>query len=139
VTYALHVTLLYAGFLGLFLIVLSFNMVKSWGRDGRPQKNSPEAVRATALVTSFTDFVPMALILMAGAELMGVSASILHVLGAALVSARVMHAFGSNFTRGSGALRFLGAQITYFVIALLSFGCLFIFAMPELIGLDLRP
>jgi uncharacterized membrane protein YecN with MAPEG domain len=45
-----------------------------------------------------------------------------------------MHAFGSNRLRSSDALRFLGAQITYLVLTVASFCCLFFYAMPTLVG-----
>jgi uncharacterized protein len=130
-----HVVLLYAGILGLLLVVLSFNMMKCWVRAaGMGKQSDPDLSRAEALVSSFTDYVPLTLFLMAGAEANGAPAAVLHVLGFCLVLARFMHAFGSNYSRGSDALRFLGAQMTYLVLTVASFCCLFFYAMSALVG-----
>ena len=67
-----HVILLYAGILGLLLVVLSFNMMKCWVRAaGMGKQSDPDLSRAEALVSSFTDYVPLTLFLMAGAEANG--------------------------------------------------------------------
>ncbi|MFA5041712.1 MAG: MAPEG family protein [Bdellovibrionales bacterium] len=131
----IHVTLLYAGLLGLLLVILSFNMMKSWVRViGRGEQNDPDLRRAEALIGSFTDYVPLALLLVVGVEVCGAPAPAIHVLGGTLVVARFMHAFGSNRSRGADALRFLGAQLTYLVLTVASFGCLFFYAMPTLVA-----
>jgi uncharacterized membrane protein YecN with MAPEG domain len=44
-----------------------------------------------------------------------------------------MHAFGSNRSKSADALRFLGAQLTYLVLAVASFSCLLFYAMPSLV------
>lgn len=129
-----HVVLLYAGILGLLLVVLSFNMMKNWVRAvGEGGQNDPDLRRAEALVGSFTDYVPLTLLLIAGVEVCGAPVWALHTLGILLVAARLMHAFGSNRTQGSDALRFLGAQLTYLVLTVVSFGCLYFYAMPTLV------
>jgi uncharacterized protein len=130
-----HVVLLYAGLFGLLLVVLSFNMMKSWVRAVELGKQSdPDLRRAEALVSSFTDYVPIALFLIGVAEASGAPSSAIHMLGAGLVVARLMHAFGSNYSRSSDALRFFGAQLTYLVLTVASFSCLFFYAMPSLAG-----
>ncbi|MFA4994479.1 MAG: MAPEG family protein [Bdellovibrionales bacterium] len=130
----IHAVLLYAGILGLLLVVLSFNMMKHWVRAVREGgQDDPDLRRAEALVGSFTDYVPLTLLLIAGVEACGTPVFAIHGLGATLVAARLMHAFGSNRTQGADALRFLGAQLTYLVLTVASFGCLFFYAMPSLI------
>jgi uncharacterized protein len=130
-----HVVLLYAGLLGLLLVVLSFNMMKCWVRAvGGGKQSDPDLRRAEALVASFTDYVPLTLFLVGAAEASGAPASAIHLLGACLVIARLMHAFGSNYSRGADALRFLGAHLTYLVLTVASFCCLFFYAMPSLAG-----
>ncbi|MDD4615617.1 MAG: MAPEG family protein [Alphaproteobacteria bacterium] len=125
----LHIVPLYAGILGLFLVVLSFNMLRVWMQQKDAEGNR-ELLRAEALVSSFGEYVPLALLLLLCAEIAGVPSWASHMLGAALVAARVMHAFGSNAARGSALLRFAGAQLTYLVISLASFSCLFFYAVP---------
>jgi uncharacterized membrane protein YecN with MAPEG domain len=131
-----HIVLLYAGILGLLLVVLSFNMMKNWVRAaGRGMPNDPDLCRAEALVASFTDYVPLTLFLIGCIEASGAPDAVLHALGACLVAARLMHAFGSNHSRMADTLRFLGAQLTYLVLTVASFSCLYIYAMPALVGM----
>ncbi|MDR3450969.1 MAG: MAPEG family protein [Alphaproteobacteria bacterium] len=131
---SVHVTLLYAGILGLLLVVLSFNMMKNWVRvTGNGQKTDADLRRAEALVASFTDYVPLTLLLMAMIEAAGAPGGLLHTLGLILVAARLMHAYGSNRLKGADALRFIGAQLTYLVLTLTSFGCLYIYEIPKLL------
>ena len=129
-----HITLLYAGILGLLLVVLSFNMMKSWVRaTGNGQQTDPDLRRAEALLSSFTDYVPVTLLLMGFIESNAAPALVLHGLGCTLVAARLMHAFGSNRLSGADHLRFLGAQLTYLVLTVASFGCLYAYAIPRLV------
>ena len=131
---SLHVTLLYAGLLGLLLVILSFSMMKNWVRArGQGRESDSDLRRAEALVASFTDYVPLALVLLGALEATGAAGSVLHMLGCLLVLARLMHAFGSNRLSGADGLRFIGAQLTYLVITIASFACLYAFAMPHLI------
>ena len=130
----LHATVLYAGLLGLLLVVLSYNVMKSWVQSiGAAGVNDPDLRRAEALVSSFSDYVPLTLFLMALAELRGAPIWSLHILGVLLVLARVMHAFGSNRGAMADGLRFLGAQITYLVLTAVSFICLYVYAAPQVI------
>jgi uncharacterized membrane protein YecN with MAPEG domain len=126
-----HITLFYGGLLGLLLVVLSFNMMKSWVSSGtRGTSNDTALRRAEALVDSFTDYVPLAIVLMGLAEANSTPPFALHMLGSILVIARLMHAFGSNFVKSADILRFLGAQLTYLILTILSFLCLCLFALP---------
>ncbi len=126
---SLHITLLYAGLLGLLLIVLSFNMVKCWVRvSSNATGGGDDLRRAEALVRSFTDYVPLTIILMGFIETSGAPASVLHFMGLGLFAARLMHAFGSNHGAMADGMRFLGAQITYLILTLASFGCLYVYA-----------
>ena len=128
-----HVTLFYAGLLGLLLVVLSFNMMKHWVRaTGTGAQSDPDLRRAEALVASFTDYVPLTLLLMGFVESGGASAGQIHMLGILLTAARLMHAFGSNRSRHADILRFLGAQLTYLVLTIVSFGCLYGYVVPML-------
>ncbi len=128
----LHVTLIYAGLLGLLLVVLSFNLMKNWVQSPAANKASDgELRRAEALVSSFTDYVPTTLILLAFMEISGAPPQAMHITGCGLVLARLMHAYGSNYSRGSDALRFLGAQLSYLILTFASFGCLYLYAFGK--------
>jgi uncharacterized membrane protein YecN with MAPEG domain len=128
------ITLLYAGLLGLLLVILSFNMTKNWVRaTGAGLHNDLDQRRAEALVASFTDYVPLTLVLIGMIEASGAPRLALHALGATLVAARLMHAFGSNRLAAADGLRFLGTQLTYLVLTIASFSCLYAYALPTLI------
>jgi uncharacterized membrane protein YecN with MAPEG domain len=62
----------------------------------------------------------------------GAPTSFIHALGILLIASRLMHAYGSNHARSADALRFLGAQLTYLVLTIASFGCLFAYVLPHL-------
>jgi len=76
--------------------------------------------------------VPLGLILLTLIELKGAPDIVLHSLGSVLVVARLMHAYGSNDMRGAGLLRFLGAQLTFLMLAVASMACVFYFAMGRI-------
>jgi len=123
-----HVTLIYAGILGLLLVVLSFNVMQHWVRvTGQGLENDLGMRRAERVLSSFVEYVPMALILIALNELHGAPPLVLHILGITLVMARLMHAYGSNEMPGAGLSRFLGAQMTFIVLTVASIACIYYF------------
>ena len=131
----IYVSLLYLGIAGLLLLILSFNMTKCWVRSiGTDNKKDQMLKRAEGLLRSFSDYVPIIFLLMISIELNGAPHYILHVIGSALITARLLHAFGSNFMPGSDALRFLGAQLTYLLLTFSSFCALFYYILPKIIS-----
>ena len=124
---ALPVTALYAALLGLLYAALTLLVVR--GRFGSgvmlgtgEDKGLLRAVRAHA---NFAEFVPLILILMALGEGMRLSSVVLHLLGAALVAARVLHAIGISQepdvrpARGGGAVLTLVVLIAASIAVLL--------------------
>jgi len=119
-------TLLYAGMLGLLLVILSFNVMQNWMRvTGKGLQTDRDMRRAERVLSSFVEYVPLALILLTLIELKGSPAFVIHILGGVLVAARVLHAFGSNDFAGAGLMRFLGAQLTFLVVTVSSMACIF--------------
>ena len=112
------ITMLYAGALGLVLLVLSARVIQARGAtkvymgDG----GNELMLRRMRGQANFVEYVPMALILMALLELRGAPAWELHALGATLLVARLLHgytfAFATHFPPG----RFLGAVLTQLVV-----------------------
>ena len=110
------VSLLFAAALGLVNLWLSLRAmavrVKSQvmlGDEGNPLMRA--RMRAHA---NLTEYVPMALILMALIEMMGGRGTALWVIGSLLVVGRILHPFGlerpgSNPLRAGGILLTLGA------------------------------
>lgn len=122
----IHTTLLYAGLAGLLLVILSFNVMQNWVRvTGEGRETDRSMRRAERVLSSFVEYVPLGLILLALIEMKNVPMVILHGLGACLVAGRVLHALGSNPFPMAGLLRFLGAQMTFLMLAVASLACLY--------------
>ncbi len=107
------VTPLYAGLLGLMLLVLSALVSRQRLRhkvsigDG----DVPSVRAAMRVQANFVEYVPLALILLVLLELSRHSLYVLHALGIALVLGRALHAYGltkrpggRSFGRGVGIL-----------------------------------
>jgi uncharacterized protein len=123
---ALPVTALYAALLGLLYAGLSVLVVR--GRFGSgvmlgtgEDKGLLRAVRAHA---NFAEYVPLILILMALGEGMRLSYFLLHLLGAGLVVARVLHAIGITREPDLRAARGGGAVLTLVVLVVASIAVL---------------
>jgi len=126
----IQTTLIYAGLLGLLLVVLSFNVMQNWVRvTGAGDETDRDMRRAERILASFIEYVPLALILLVLIELKGAPMIVLHALGGTLVAARLMHAYGSNPFRGAGLMRFLGAQLTFIMLAAASMACIFYYGL----------
>jgi uncharacterized membrane protein YecN with MAPEG domain len=130
----IQTTLIYAGLLGLLLVVLSFNVMNNWVRvTGRGQQTDLEMRRAERVLSSFVEYVPMSLVLLALIELRGAPPFVIHVLGMTLVVARMLHAYGSNTMRGSGVMRFIGAQLTFLALTIASLSCIYYFFFARVV------
>ena len=112
------VTPLYAGLLGLLLVVLAFNISRyrvglkiSFGDGGHPALK--RAIRAHA---NLIENAPLALILLLSVEVQGFSAPVVHALGVTLVIGRVLHAFGLSRNEGASVGRAGGILLTWVMI-----------------------
>jgi uncharacterized protein len=112
------ITALYAALLGLLGATLTINVITNRVRskvdtgDGGVPKLA-QAIRAHA---NFAEQAPLALIVIAFAEALGTRAWLVHVLGVALVLARLASAIGLNRTLGQSPPRQLGASVTALVV-----------------------
>lgn len=114
----LPITGLYAALLGLVIIVLLLRIVAKRmklriGVGDGGEKSLMLAIRAHG---NAIETIPIALILLAALELNKGSALILHVFGATLVLARLLHAFGLSRSGKSSPGRFLGTVLTIAVV-----------------------
>ena len=115
-------SIFYAGLLGLLLIALSINVVLARRKyrvrlgvgtdDGMQQ-----AVRVQA---NFSEYVPLAIVLLVLCELTGMPLVAVHVAGILLVTSRLLHAWGLSHSPGRTFGRFYGTGGTWTVIAGLS-------------------
>lgn len=116
------ITPLYAGILGLLLMLLSLLVVKQrmkhkvlLGDDGVPALRL--AIRVHA---NFIEYVPLALVLILLLELMAAPPALLHGLGIALLAGRIGHAQGLGRTAKPSVGRFLGTLLTWGAILVAS-------------------
>lgn len=83
------------------------------------------AIRAHA---NFAEYVPLALILVALAELQGAGSWLVHLLGAVLLAGRTIHAFGISREAEVLAWRRNGMILTFTVLALAALANLLLLA-----------
>ena len=119
---ALPITAIYAGLLGLLAIVLGagsgFSRAKNKVSIG--DGGNPEQIVLVRRHGNFTEWVPIALILIAILELNGVPSAAIHAFGAILVVARILHPIGIKTTTRSTLPRTLGAMATALLVLITS-------------------
>lgn len=116
------ITLLYAGLLGLINIGLAFPAGQLRGKTGISvgDGGNAELLLAMRRHANFTEFVPVALILIGLLEMNRVSATAIYVFGALLVLFRLCHAFGIKTESMSNPLRGIGAAGTALLTVVMS-------------------
>ena len=112
------ITSLYAATLALMMIALAAGVIIKRGKSGVSIMHGDDMNLALAMRRhgNFIENVPMALILMALAEVQGAAAPWLHVMGLLLVASRVVHAVGLNIESPSAPARIIGASATFLCI-----------------------
>ncbi len=119
---SLTITAIYASLAGLLLLVLSFRVVRSRRKlsVGLGDGGQESLLRAQRAQANFTEYVPIALILLAVAESQVLTGWLLHTAGAILVLARLLHAWGLSQSSGRSFGRYWGTLLTWMVILALS-------------------
>ncbi len=114
----LAVTPIYAGLLALLFVALSLrviglrrqaNVALGHGQDIRLE-------RRLRVHANFAEYAPLALMLIALAELQGNPAWLLHGLGLALLLGRMLHAFGVSQEPEDYRFRVTGMAMTFSVL-----------------------
>ncbi len=116
------ITALYAGFTGLLLLALSYQVVRNRVR-ARVSMGAGEdkgLMRAIRVQANLAEYAPVVLILMLVLELQGASAWLLHGCGAVFIIGRIGHALGMSATGGVSKGRRLGIMATWLVLLVLS-------------------
>ncbi len=118
----LAITGLYASILGLIILWLCFNVVKF--RRGKRvdigDGGDEMGIRHIRAQQNAVEYIPIALILFAVCEVNGGNTMILHIVGIALVVARLIHPGGLVNGKGATFGRFYGTLITWLVIIFLA-------------------
>jgi uncharacterized membrane protein YecN with MAPEG domain len=118
----LKLTGLYASLLGLLYIGLSINIIRLRlsAQIGIGTSGNDVLAKRIRVHGNFSEYVPLALILLGCYEINGASAMMLHMLGGLLLLARLSHAIGLNKTIGSSTPRLIGVMSTFAVLLVLS-------------------
>ena len=116
------ITALYAGLLALLLVLLALRVVRlRWKfRVGLGDGGEKAMTRAIRVHGNATEHVPIALLLLLVAELNRAGPTLLHVCGAVLVVARLLHAVGLGKSAGASWQRAAGTVGTLGVIVVLA-------------------
>lgn len=116
------ITALYAGLLGLLLVYLSVRVIlgRKRHRVDLGDGGQPALARAIRTQGNFTEYVPLALLLILVLEVLGTRPAVLHGLGILLLVARLGHLQGFGSTVGTSAGRTIGAAGTFGVIIVAS-------------------
>ncbi len=122
----LTITPLYAGALAILFLALSFRVVQLRMRgvslgDGGDQ----ELLRRIRGHGNFTEYVPLILLMLAMLETGGVTPPwLLHLLGATLLVARLLHGIALSYTSQWKFGRFWGTALTFLLLLVTGLLCL---------------
>jgi uncharacterized membrane protein YecN with MAPEG domain len=117
--HALLVSPLYVGFFALMLVVLGIGVIRLRGKrrvqfgDG----GHLDLQRAMRIHGNFAEYVPFALLVILLIEAAGYSRYWIHLLGLALVAARLLHAWGLTRDKQPSSGRVIGMTLTFTVLA----------------------
>ena len=112
------VSALYAAIFGLFAVFLTVRVIVLRGRTGIQLGDGGDAALGQAIRAhaNLAEQVPLALLLIVLAEMAGTNASIVLALGAVLVVARLLNAWGLSHSLGPTTPRQAGAGLTMLVV-----------------------
>lgn len=118
----IHITLIYAGLLGLLFLLLSFWVVKRRAqfRVMIGEGEAPEMLAAIRAHGNFAEYVPLTLLLMALCELAGVGSLWLHLGGVLLLVGRILHAIGIQIPRAPNMPRLFGTLFFWLSLGIFS-------------------
>ncbi len=125
-TPTLSVTPIYAALIaGIFIAlsarVITYRRSRQLGLGDHGDKSLLKRMRAQA---NCAEYAPFGLLLLALAELQGVSTPLLHLLGLSLLAGRALHAYGFSASPPIQRLRVLGMTFTFVQITVTALVCL---------------
>jgi len=116
----MSVTPLYAAVATLLFVLLSFRVIGVRRSAGVALGDGGDRLPMRRLRAhgNFAEYAPLAIVLMAFAEIQGLMAILVHVLGSALLVGRGLHAFGVSRTPEDFRFRVAGMSLTFAVLGL---------------------
>lgn len=122
----MFVTPLYAGILTIWFVLLSARVANMrHGGISFGDKGDPEIARVIRAQANFAEYVPLALLMMGFLEASRYSIYLLHAFGIVLVIARVLHGVALSFGVGRRFGRFVGTALTFIVLLIEAFLCIY--------------
>ena len=109
---------IYIGLAALLLLLLSLRVNRLRRRHGvvLGDGGREELTRAIRVHANFAEYVPIALLLIVAADIIGYETWVVHGLGIALIVGRVLHAYGLSRDPGESFGRAAGTGLTYAVL-----------------------
>ncbi len=120
------ITPLYAAICGLIFVFLSIRVIKT-RRQRKVALGTGEDTQLTRVIrvhANFAEYVPLGLLLLFLFETQWKSVTAVHIFGASLVIARLIHAYGVSQEQENLRYRVIGMVLTFSVILILSLGIL---------------
>ena len=114
----MSITPIYAGLATFIFIFLSFQVIagRRAGGVALGDGGNRSLLRRQRAHGNFAEYVPLALILMALAELQGAPAWTLQLIGVTLLAGRLVHAYGVTREPEPIKLRTLGMTLTFLAL-----------------------
>lgn len=112
---AISITPIHAGLMALFFVFLSTRVIglRRTARVDLGDGGDRALMRRIRVHGNFVEYVPLAVVLMALAELQGRPAWGLHLIGAVLIAGRLAHAYGVSHDPEKSGLRTIGMALTF--------------------------
>ncbi|MHC9084595.1 MAPEG family protein [Luteimonas sp. RIT-PG2_3] len=131
-----RITLLFTSLHALMFVVLTMRVVmqRRSNRIGIGDGGHSTLARSVRVHGNFSEYVPLALILMALLELSGVPAAWLWVLGAMLLLGRILHAVGLGGSIGVSPGRLVGMLLTLISLLLMAALGIYRAVLPTLLA-----
>lgn len=116
------ITPFYAAILGIiyFLLSLRIPRLRMRYKVGLGDGDIPELRKAIRVHANFAEYVPLVLLLLLFVEQAGYSPWFVHLMGAVLVLARGLHAYGLTQSAAHSPGRFLGTVLTLSALVICS-------------------
>jgi hypothetical protein len=128
------ITALYAGLLAPLLVFLAVRVIsqRRAARVAIGHGDNELLLRRMRVHANFTEYVPLALVLMGLAESLKAPSLLLHGLGLTLLAGRLVHAYGVSQTKENLNLRVTGMTATFFVLIVAALVCVALAIGPAL-------
>lgn len=132
----ISITALYAALLTLLFVALSRNVIlyRRRLRIAIGAEGDPDLLRRVRAQGNFSEYVPLAVVLIAFAEIQGLMPQLIHALGLALLTGRLAHAVGLTKTPEDFRFRVTGMALTFVVLTLAAIANLVLSARAWLAG-----